>query len=224
MLYAYAIGMSPEPPDVAGLRGAPLRTVGGPGGGPYAIVSEHGELPLGGEPEDLWVHEDVLEEAMKEGPVLPMRLGSTFAGDGEFLQAMRERDGEFRRALRRVEGAVELGVRALLAPMEAAGEPQRHQTGSGGSGTAYMLSRLEETKAGRHLALAIHQPLAELARASTWQFGGPDRRELISAYLVDHGAVDAFRARVEELERGADTAIVCTGPWPPYSFVTEDGS
>jgi hypothetical protein len=32
------------------------------------------------------------------------------------------------------------------------------------------------------------------------------------AYLVDRGMVDAFRARVGQLQ------ATCTGPWPPYSF------
>jgi hypothetical protein len=32
------------------------------------------------------------------------------------------------------------------------------------------------------------------------------------AYLVDRDEVEAFRARVRELE------ATCTGPWPPYSF------
>jgi gas vesicle protein GvpK/gas vesicle protein GvpL/GvpF len=32
------------------------------------------------------------------------------------------------------------------------------------------------------------------------------------AYLVDRDQVDAFRARVAELQ------ATCTGPWPPYSF------
>jgi hypothetical protein len=33
-----------------------------------------------------------------------------------------------------------------------------------------------------------------------------------AAYLVDRDAVDAFRARADEL------GATCTGPWPPYSF------
>src|ERR687886_724519 len=42
---------------------------------------------------------------------------------------------------------------------------------------------------------------------------------LSAAYLVDEDHVDAFRARIATLGRDiGDADIVCTGPWPPYSF------
>ena len=45
----------------------------------------------------------------------------------------------------------------------------------------------------------------------TWSHG---------AYLVDERAVEPFRGVVERLQLShPDTAILCTGPWPPYSFV-----
>jgi hypothetical protein len=49
---------------------------------------------------------------------------------------------------------------------------------------------------------------------------GRDEGELArSAYLVERGDVDAFRAAVAELQRShADLGFLLTGPWPPYSF------
>jgi hypothetical protein len=46
------------------------------------------------------------------------------------------------------------------------------------------------------------------------------RRELLrAAYLVDRGAVGEFVARVRQLQRAhEELALVCTGPWPPFSF------
>jgi hypothetical protein len=47
---------------------------------------------------------------------------------------------------------------------------------------------------------------------------------LSAAYLVDRERVDSFRARVEELGEEIDgAAVVCTGPWPPYSFTSFGG-
>jgi hypothetical protein len=59
----------------------------------------------------------------------------------------------------------------------------------------------------------VHEPLAALARAGAVL---PARELLRAAYLVDRDQVDRFVARVDDLQ-GA-YAILCTGPWPPYSF------
>jgi hypothetical protein len=42
---------------------------------------------------------------------------------------------------------------------------------------------------------------------------------VLDAYLVDRGRVREFVAMVEQLDdRLDDVELVCTGPWPPYSF------
>ena len=221
MLYAYAISNSPKAPEIPGLKGAALRTVGDPREGVCAIVSEHEHPPVAADPEDLWAHEAVVEAAMRDGSVLPMRVGSSFADEADLVGALRARQAEFRRALQRVDGAVELGVRAVLEEQRRAGDAgPAPDSGGAGPGTTYMLSRLERSRSGKRLALAIHEPLAAVARAATWQLSGGEAPRLIAAYLVDRERVDAFRARVADLEQERATAIVCTGPWPPYSFVS----
>jgi hypothetical protein len=46
------------------------------------------------------------------------------------------------------------------------------------------------------------------------------RGGMSAAYLVERGVVPRFRAVVQRLQRDhADLALLCTGPWPPYSFV-----
>jgi hypothetical protein len=61
--------------------------------------------------------------------------------------------------------------------------------------------------------LALHEPLAALAVDSRVRSSG-------SAYLVEQDALGGFTAAVERLqEEHPDVAILCTGPWPPYSFV-----
>ena len=45
---------------------------------------------------------------------------------------------------------------------------------------------------------------------------------LRAAYLVDRAHVDAFVAAVRALQREhAGLSVLCTGPWPPYSFAEE---
>jgi hypothetical protein len=60
----------------------------------------------------------------------------------------------------------------------------------------------------------LHDTLGAMARASV-VLEGPEL--LRAAYLVDREEVGAFVQQVRALQRpGLD--ILCTGPWPPYSF------
>jgi hypothetical protein len=50
----------------------------------------------------------------------------------------------------------------------------------------------------------------------------PGPELLRAAYLVDRDAVDRFVALVRRLEEShAHLNMVCTGPWPPYSFAEQ---
>jgi Gas vesicle synthesis protein GvpL/GvpF len=65
---------------------------------------------------------------------------------------------------------------------------------------------------------ATHAALGELARDARQRAAKPPE-VLRAAYLVDRDAVAGFAARVAELEAARPGAqILCTGPWPPYSF------
>ena len=61
--------------------------------------------------------------------------------------------------------------------------------------------------------------LRPLARDAIEQVGRDESELARSAYLVERGSVDAFRAAVAELQRShAGLGLLLTGPWPPYSF------
>ena len=75
------------------------------------------------------------------------------------------------------------------------------------------------------LAHDVHQPLADLCRDSTVVVGATPRLLLTAAYLIERGQVDVFRAALETLEKDhPDLGVVCTGPWPPYSFALAEGA
>jgi hypothetical protein len=213
LLYVYAIVDSPVAPDIRGFDDEPVRTVFGANVG--AIVSEHEEVRLDLEADDLWMHERVVEEAMEIGTVLPMRLGSAVADDAALLAMLLERDIEFESTLRRVRGAVEVGVRAIVP------EPRAEVDAPTGAepGTAYLLGRLAQKQAADEIVAGIHVPLSELARDHR-PLSSPDTGPpLRGAYLVDRELLEAFRSRVASLDREMDgVKLACTGPWPPYSF------
>ena len=65
---------------------------------------------------------------------------------------------------------------------------------------------------------AVHASLCEVARDAVRGSVQPPET-LRAAYLVDRGTVDVFAARVGELQSAqAGAHLLCTGPWPPYSF------
>lgn len=218
MLHVYAIADSPASPEpeVAGLDGAVLRTIGDEP--PFAVVSEHERLAPRLSEDDLWAHEAVVEALMDRATVLPMRFDGAVADEATLRRILRERREEFETLLAAVRGAVELGVRAQLGEDE--GENAGDEAVSGGPGTVYLLTRAREERGVAELLARIHEPLAALSRQSRRSPAGHGQgRSFKAAYLVDRARVDAFRAQVDvldaELGRGR---IVCTGPWPPYGF------
>jgi hypothetical protein len=215
-LYVYAVARSDAELPETGIRHRPTRAVRDLD--LKAVVSE---IDLGRsrlDEEDMWEHEEIVEALMASGPVLPMRFGTILADETAVALLLLERREELHAALERVRGAVELGVRATVAaedPTPAA---------DAASGTAYMRSRLAASRRRDELRRRIHEPLAELARDSALRMPSPGEAQMRAAYLVDCGAVSAFCERVNELERErVASGLVCTGPWPPYSFSGGDG-
>jgi FAD/FMN-containing dehydrogenase len=158
-------------------------------------------------------HAHVVEELVaRSDAVLPARFGSGFSDEHELAEAVRTKAPALTRGLNLVRGCLEFGLRVLGG--EAAGE----DISGGLSGRDYMRTRLAEEKARRRLAEELHEPLGRLSRAST-RFGGASSDLLQSAYLVPRRDVAEFAEQVRRLEAAhPDLTIVCTGPWPPYTF------
>jgi hypothetical protein len=143
--------------------------------------------------ESLWRYETVVEALMCDRDLLPFRYGTRFEDTSAAARALQERRDELIRALDRVRGAVELSLRVAA--------PARDQEGGGA------------------LAMrAVHAPLSSLARASL-RFAPRPSELLRAAYLVDRDEVERFVEQVARLQRSQPTLrLLCTGPWPPYSF------
>jgi hypothetical protein len=165
-------------------------------GGLAAVCSSASEQEISA--DELWRRQEVLDALMRDCDLLPVRYGSTLDDDGAAERLLEERRDELTEALDRVRGAVELAVRV-------AGDGDGH--GGAGDGAVYMRVKTR--------LLEMHKALSDLARES---------RELApgrSAYLVSRADIVAFVARVAALEEAnEDLSFLCTGPWPPYSFVT----
>jgi hypothetical protein len=208
-LYALVRGLD-ELPTLAGVEGAALerRQIAGLD----LVVSRTGpELPEMTN-EAVLAHASVVEELMaRTRAILPARFGRAFASEEDLTAAVQTKAPALEHGLTRVRGCVEFGLRVL------GHEPPR-QGSARLSGAEYMRARLDEEAERHRLAEELHRPLALLSRAEA-RFGGASGDLLHAAYLVPEKQTFAFRDRIAGLERlHPELTMVCTGPWPPYSF------
>lgn len=204
-LYAITDEQAPRLPAIA-----PLSAVASHG---LAAVYAPADEELQVSPEALWEHERVVEALMEDRDLLPVRFGTRLEDETAAARSLEERHQEFAGALARVRGAVEVSVRVL-------GETPRLQPSSESlSGAEYLRARARSESAVEAVSTAIHEPLSSRARASA-KLSAPDPAELLrAAYLVDRDELAAFVACVEQLdEANPGLSVLCTGPWPPYSF------
>jgi hypothetical protein len=210
VIWVYAICERPElpPADVAGLDGAPLAGI--PDGPLLAVSSRLEKVP--GKPmlDAMRTHERVVEALLAGRAVLPMRFGTRFPDAGAVRAALAGRRQPLLDALDFVRGRVELAVRALRPAAEVTA-PR--------SGREYLDAKLSAERS----AIALHEPLAALAVAARRRLEPGPGELLRAAYLVEPAAVGCFRGAVERLQHEhPDVALVCTGPWPAYSFVESE--
>jgi hypothetical protein len=203
-LYAITDNPGPPLPDVAPLTLVPID-------GLAAVCTPAGEAELS--PETLWRHEYVVETLMADRDLLPVRYGTRLEDEAAVARAVEERRDELVAALDRVRGAVELSVRVV-----ATGGPRGAVAADAGSGAEYLRMRARAEASHERTARTVHEPLAALARSTVE--GRPRPPELFrAAYLVDRDAVERFAAEVARLQdENAGLGILCTGPWPAYSF------
>jgi hypothetical protein len=219
MIWVYGICDRPDlpPPRRRGLAEAPLD--GLREGQLLAVFTRHARFVGDPAPDALWAHERVVERLMADRTVLPMRFGSTVASDDAVRRMLVERQASFLAMLARIRGRVELGIRVL----EVAPGPERAEVAvaaaPAATGRDYLLAKLQN---GRRTA-DLDEPLSGLAVEMRRQVPRSADEVLRGSYLVERPAVGRFRAAVERLQ-GAhpELAILCTGPWPPYSFVGGD--
>ena len=184
-----------------------------PAGGLAAICAPAEEREV--TPDALWRHEEVVEALMEDRDLLPVRFGTRLDDDAAAARSVAERRVELECALERVRGAVELSVRAVLAEPAADAGARREQPAptTCAPGAARRPRRTP-------VASAVHEPLAALARAARAASPAPARRRRCAPPTSSTAAsVGAFARLVARLdERHPELRLLCTGPWPPYSF------
>lgn len=241
-------GAPPGLPDLGELRALDL------GGGLWLVAAS---APLPGFSSERieerltdldWVstcalaHEAVIEHLRDAPALLPLKLFTLFASDERALAQLGASRQQLDKVLDRVAGRVEWGVRVRLDEARAreslAAETRQSAalSGSGGSGTSFLLRKKQEQEASRDLAGRLRAEVdagwddlaaqaTEAVRrppATTPEQGG--KVFLDAALLVPAGRTAELEAAVERYAtrlaaKGGELTL--TGPWPPYHFIGE---
>ena len=155
-------------------------------------------------------HEAVIEALMADRAVLPARFGSLVSDEARARDLLDRRHGEIVAGLDRVRGCVEIGLH--MAWRNVVGE---HRSGERSRRPAHIVF---EAYAGR-----VQAQLARYARQARRMAIGTGDHVADLAFLVAADWQQTLLAKARALRqehRGA--VMVCTGPWPPYSFVDLD--
>ena len=244
MIYLYAIvrHSSIPLPDRTGLMDEPLERIQV---GEVDVVISYCSAPYV-EPteENLWIHEGVIEALMKKQCALPVRY-NTCVSDLETLEEIMFRNLEaYYKDLQRLEGCVELGIRILPSNnSQHSGASQANrlalstyqpdrQCADRSSGQSYLTSRLAQKKvqdaweqSAAELARSIHHKVLEKAREGVQRIQVHPIPMITGAYLVEKGALHAIQQLIGRLrEEHQSFEFLCTGPWPPYHFVTQQST
>lgn len=207
-----------------------------------APLSRYGRAPIEAGLRDLdWVsrcavaHEAVVEHVARTGAtVVPTKMFTLFADDARAVAHVARIKKKLDGLIRRVSGRQEWGLRVTLDERRALARAGDDRNGGPTSGTAFLLRKKAEKDAARRLAtraraeadrlfdhLAGH---ADGARRRTPTADTPGRLLLEATFLVPATRARAFRAEAARRKRalapdGYDLSL--SGPWPPYSFVTD---
>jgi glycosyltransferase involved in cell wall biosynthesis len=88
------------------------------------------------------------------------------------------------------------------------------------------LAREQETQramdADERLATSLHNPLAKLSRNASFRLRTGGSFVMSAAYLVPRDGIDRFTDEIQCLaDDRPQLHLLCTGPWPPYSFTPQ---
>lgn len=223
-------------PAGPGIAGAPLGLVTGDEAAALVSEIEDDRVRLGR--EELLVHCRVLEHALEQGTVLPMRSGVVMSGPEEIRSRLLDDHGaDLRAQLTGLDGKVEVRIRATYEEKSLLRDVAREHPeiaslreavrGQPEDASYYGRIRLGELVAAaldrkrEHDAQSIVDALA--AGALAVDVGQPAHERVVvqASFLVERARIASFDEILEQVADGYGGRIrfKYTGPLPPHSFV-----
>lgn len=170
-------------------------------------------------------HQRVVAELSHDRTVLPARFGTVFLSGKTLAADVSKRKKDMEAALRRLAGADEWGVKVFRV------EQAVRSAISAATGRDYLSQKAAMLKpAGspqvaaeiRELADALAKVAADAVPASNKVSSGQRGLEWQASFLVRRADRKKWDDVLAKFARrwGYERRIECTGPWPPYSFVS----
>jgi len=176
-------------------------------------------------------HHAVLQAALAETDVLPLRLPGIYQDVAALRRIYAAQEDALAQALSSIRGQVEMGAKVYLSKAT----PAAASAASGESGRGYLTRRISEAaereeSRQRQQAMVVeaHDTLSQQAkRAVVNEPQDPalsGRREpmlLNAAYLIPRNSQNEFAACSETLHHALASEgllLEVTGPWPAYNF------
>ena len=182
-------------------------------------------------------HETIVEAVRLKGPSLPVRFGTVFGDPAAVAAALADRYEPLAADLDRIGNKVELSLTALWsAPAwrdeRTEGVPAlSRQEKELSAGARYLYARAAELRrdeAIKERARVVAEKLDRILGARWATLGrcvslAPMPQVAVrTTYLLDPAKVGDFRTDFEAMRRRVrEVRVVLTGPWPPYSFVSQ---
>ncbi|HEU4594923.1 MAG TPA: GvpL/GvpF family gas vesicle protein [Pyrinomonadaceae bacterium] len=237
--YVYCIIETKEPrtfgPVGIGGRGDEVYTVHHEG--LAAVVSNTPIMVYDPTRENVFAHEQVNENVMREFTVLPMAFGVLFRTEDDIIELMRGTYDALRDVLAKMAGKVEFGLKVnwdrerVMSELEQESEEIRNlkeQITSRGAGSTYFarmqLGRLIEaalTERADAYVREVYSGLRDTAVASRANKPIGDKMIMNAAFLIEREREAEFDNKVKEIASNYEGKLFFkyTGPWPPYNFV-----
>lgn len=206
-----------------------------------ALVSEVPEGPMRVRRENLTGHVEVLQQAFRHGPVLPLRFGMALADAQSLERDLLSRDTA--RLLARLDALdgraeMQLKVSYLEEPLLRsilAGDPRLAEASERTRSLPAEATHFERIRLGEAIAAAVEarraadsqrlldtlSPLAVAAVVGDLQH---ERMALNASFLVEKEALKRFDSAVEDLSRtrANEMEFKLIGPLPAHSFADRD--
>jgi Gas vesicle synthesis protein GvpL/GvpF len=157
--------------------------------------------------------------------ILPARFGTIFVNEASLCRDIKERKALLETDFKRIEGSQEWGIKVFRLPEQARALPAKVRTGKDYLQAKSTLMRKPPSKESDQ---EMARFAAELESISESTAGGGSisggRRDLLYqvSLLLKRTNRQKLQALLERFSRQWKHTrnIECTGPWPPYSFVS----
>ena len=173
-------------------------------------------------------HQRAISAIAREAEILPARFGTVFRSEDSLRKHIRAQARDIARDFKRIQGADEWGVKVFSRKATAPAMPQVRSGKDYLKAKAALLpgksSRSEEGGEFAEFERALRQVALECAAAGKVSAGQRGLR-FQTSLLVKRKDRKKLQSVLKKFSRrwAAARQIECSGPWPPYSFVSGSG-